>query len=73
MHVKCRQGNLYRMTWYIGMCGSNIHGLTIYASFYGQMCVLYEGFYWFRDHGAAIPNGLVIIGQTSLVGVGHPR
>jgi hypothetical protein len=25
----------------------------------------------FRDHGATIPNGLITIGRTSLVGVGH--
>jgi hypothetical protein len=38
-------------------------------------CVCYTGLWihWFRDHGATIPNGSVTIGQTSLVGVGHPR
>jgi hypothetical protein len=38
-------------------------------------CVCYTGLWihWFRGHGAAIPNGLVTIGRTSLVGVGHSR
>jgi hypothetical protein len=29
--------------------------------------------HWFRDLGATIPNGLVTIGRTSLVGDGHSR
>jgi hypothetical protein len=29
--------------------------------------------HWFRDLGATIPNGLVSIRQTSLVGVGHSK
>ena len=33
MHVKYRQNNLHRMTWYTGTCGSNGHGLTIHVSF----------------------------------------
>jgi hypothetical protein len=33
MHVKYRQDNLHRMTWYTGTCGSNGHGLTIHVSF----------------------------------------
>jgi hypothetical protein len=38
-------------------------------------CVYYTGLWihWFRDHGATIPIGSVIIGRTSLVGVGHWR
>jgi hypothetical protein len=38
-------------------------------------CMCYTGLWinWFRDPGATIPNGLVTIGQTSLVGVGHSR
>jgi hypothetical protein len=38
-------------------------------------CVCYTRLWihWFHDHGATIPNGLVIIRQTSLVGVGHSR
>jgi hypothetical protein len=37
--------------------------------------VCYTGLWihWFRDHDATIPNGLVTLGRTSLVGVGHPR
>jgi hypothetical protein len=44
MHVKYRQDNLHRMTWYTGTCGSNGHGLTIHVSFMVNVCVLYEGF-----------------------------
>jgi hypothetical protein len=38
-------------------------------------CVCYMGLWihWFRDLGATIPNGLVTIEQTSLVGVDHLR
>jgi hypothetical protein len=38
-----------------------------------SMC--YGGFWihWFCGPGATIPNGSVIIGRTSLVGVGHSR
>jgi hypothetical protein len=38
-------------------------------------CVCYTGLWihWFRDHGATIPNGLVTIKRTSLVGVGYSR
>jgi hypothetical protein len=38
-------------------------------------CVCYTGLWihWFRDPGATIPNGLVAIGRTSLVGVGNLR
>jgi hypothetical protein len=37
--------------------------------------VCYTGLWihWFCDLGATIPNGSVIIGRTSLVGVGHSR
>jgi hypothetical protein len=38
------------------------------------MCVLYGlWIHWFRDFGAAIPNGFVTIGRTSLIGVNHSR
>jgi hypothetical protein len=38
------------------------------------MCVLYELWIpWFHDLSATIRNGLVTIGQKSLVGVGHSR
>jgi hypothetical protein len=37
------------------------------------VCYMELWIHWFRDLGAAIPNGLVTIGQTSLVGVGHSR
>jgi hypothetical protein len=62
------------MTWYIGTCGSIGHGLTIHVSFMVK-CVWYTGFWihWFRNLGATISNGLVTIGRTSLVGVGHSR
>ena len=35
--------------------------------------VYYTGLWihWFRDHDATISNGMVTIGRTSLVGVGH--
>jgi hypothetical protein len=38
-------------------------------------CVCYTGLWinWFRDLGATVPNGSVIIGRTSLVGVDHSR
>jgi hypothetical protein len=38
-------------------------------------CVCYTGLWihWFHDPGATIPNGLVTIGQKSLVDVGHSR
>jgi hypothetical protein len=38
-------------------------------------CVYYMELWihWFRDPGAIISNGLVTIGRTSLVGVGHLR
>jgi hypothetical protein len=38
-------------------------------------CVCYTGLWihWFRDLGATIPNGSVIIGRTPLVSVGHSR
>jgi hypothetical protein len=74
MHVKYRQDNLHRITWYIGTCGSNGYRLTICISFMIK-CVCYTGLWinWFRDHGVTIFNGSVTIEQTSLVGVGHPR
>jgi hypothetical protein len=72
MHVEYKQDNLHHMTWYTGTCGSNGHRLTIHVSFKVK-CVCYMGIWihWFRDPGATIPNGLVTIGQTSLVSVGH--
>jgi hypothetical protein len=62
------------MTWYIDMCSSNGHGLTIHVSFMVK-CVCYMGLWihWFRDHDATIPNGSATTGWTSLVGVGHAR
>jgi hypothetical protein len=74
MHVKYRQDNLHRMTWYTGTCGSNGHGLTIHVSFMVKyVCYIGLRNYWFRDQGATIPNGFVTIRHTSLVGVGHSR
>jgi hypothetical protein len=60
------------MTLYTGMCDSIGHGLTIHVSFMVK-CVYYPGLwiYWFYDLDATITNDLVIIGWTSLVGVGH--
>jgi hypothetical protein len=74
MHVKYRQDNLHHMTWYTDTCDSNGHELTIHASFIVK-CVCYIGLWihWFRDHSTTIPNGLVTIGRTSLVGVGHSK
>jgi hypothetical protein len=74
MYVKYKQDNLHCMTWYTGMCGSNGHRLTIHVSFMVK-CVYYMGFWihWFCDPSATIPNGSIIIGRTSLVGVGHSR
>jgi hypothetical protein len=62
------------MTWYTGTCDSNCHELTIHVRFMIK-CVCYTGIWihWFYDHGVAIPNGLVTIGRTPLVGVGHLR
>jgi hypothetical protein len=74
MHVKYRQDNLHRMTWYTNTCGSNAHELIIHVSFMVK-CVCCTGLWihWFCDPGATIPNGSVTIGWTSLVGVGHLR
>jgi hypothetical protein len=38
-------------------------------------CVCYTELliHWFHDHGATIPNGSIIIGRMSLVGVGYSR
>jgi hypothetical protein len=62
MHVKYRQDNLYRMTWYTGICGSDDYGLTIHVSFMVK-CVRY----------VRAMDPLVSIGWTTLVGVGHSR
>jgi hypothetical protein len=72
MHVKYRQDNLHRMTWYTGTCGSNGHGLTIHVCYMAK-CVYFTGLWihWFHNHGATIPNGSVTIGWTLLVSVGH--
>jgi hypothetical protein len=42
-------------------------------AYYGHMYVLYGGLWihWSRDFGATIPNGSVIIGRMSLVGMGR--
>jgi hypothetical protein len=62
------------MAWYTDAYGSNGHGFTIHVSFMVK-CVCYTRLWihWFHDHGATIPNGSIIIEQTSLVGVGHSR
>jgi hypothetical protein len=62
------------MTWYTGTCGSISHGLTIHVSFMVK-CVCYTGLWihWFHDLDASIPNDSVIVGWTSLVGVGHSK
>ena len=71
MHIKYRQDNLHRMTCYIGMYGSNGHGLIIHVSFMvKRVCYIGLWIHWFRDHDATISNGTVTIGRTSLVGVG---
>jgi hypothetical protein len=72
MDLKYRQDNLHSMTWYSDICDSIGRGLTIHVSFMVK-CVCYTGLWihWFYDFDATIPNGLVIIGRTSLVGVGH--
>ena len=74
MHVKYRQDNLHRMTWYSGTCSNNGHGHTIRVSFMVK-CMCYTGLWIhrFRDHSATIPNGSVTIGWMSLVSVGHLR
>jgi hypothetical protein len=56
------------------MCCSIGHVLTIHVNFMVK-CVCYTGLWihWFRDLGVTIPNVLVTIGRTSLVGVGHSR
>jgi hypothetical protein len=74
MHVKYRQNNLHRMTWYTGTCDSIGHGLTAHVSFMVKcVCCMGLWIHWFRNHGATIPNGSVTTGWTSLVGVGHSR
>jgi hypothetical protein len=35
---------MHYKTWYADTCDMNGHGLTIQTVYYGQMCVLYEGF-----------------------------
>jgi hypothetical protein len=41
---------------------------------WSNVCVIWGlWIYWFHNHGVTIPNGLVTIGHTSLVGVGHSR
>jgi hypothetical protein len=56
------------------MCGNNGHGLTIHVSFMVNcVCYMRLWIHWFCDPGATIPNGSIIIGQTSLIGVGHSR
>jgi hypothetical protein len=74
MNVKYRQDNLHRMTSYTGTCSSIGHGLTLHVSFMVK-CACYTGLWihWFHDHGATIPNGLVTIERTSLVGVSHSK
>jgi hypothetical protein len=37
------------------------------------VCYIRLWIHWFRDLGTTIPNGLVTIRQTSLVGMGHSR
>jgi hypothetical protein len=62
------------MTWYTGTCSSNGHELTIHVSFMVKR-VRYVRTVdpLVRDLDATIPNGSVITGRTSLVGVGHSR
>ena len=71
MHIKYRQDNLHRMTWYIRSCGSNGHGLTIHVSFIIKYCYTRLWIHWFRDHDATISNDTITIGWTSLVDMGH--
>jgi hypothetical protein len=74
MHIKYRQDNLHRMTWYTDTCGSISHGLSIHVSFVVKyVCCTGLWIHWFHDHDATIPNVSITTGWTSLVGVGHSR
>ena len=46
-------------------------GLLYMLALWSKVCHTGLWIHWFRDHDATIPNGMVIIGWTLLVGVGH--
>jgi hypothetical protein len=73
-HIKCKQDNLYRMTWYTGTCSNNGHGLIIHVNFMVK-CVCYMGALdpmvsWSRcNHSLWLGHY-----RTDVIsGVGHPR
>ena len=39
--------------------------------YYTRFWIHWSWIHWFRDHDSTIPNGTVIIGRMSLIGVGH--
>jgi hypothetical protein len=67
MHIKYKQDNFHRITWYIGMCGIMVMGLH-----YGQMCVLHgPGIQWLFVASATLIGGHY---RTNIISsVGHPR
>ena len=46
-------------------------GLLYMLALWSKVCYTGHWIQWFRDHDATILNGMVTIGRTSLVGVGH--
>ena len=46
-------------------------GLLFMVALWSKVCSTGLWIHWFRDHDATSPNGTVIIGQISLVSVGH--
>ena len=63
---------MHRKKWHTGTCGNNGHGLLyrlyimVKRMYYTRLWI-----HWFHDHDATISNGMVTIGWTSLVVVGH--
>ena len=77
MHVKYRQDNLHRMTWYTGSCGIMALGLwplwsnVCVNGHYDKMCVLYGPWMqWFFMAGAASMGGhyrtdiIIVVGHS---------
>jgi hypothetical protein len=72
MHIKYRQDNLHRMTWYTGICGILAMGLLYMLALWSNVCVLYG--HWIQ---------WLFMADTALIGghykmdiissVNHPR
>jgi hypothetical protein len=41
MHVKYRQDNVHRMTWYTDMCGMMVMGLLYMLALLSNMCIIW--------------------------------